>query len=495
MPGQSGAEGAGRFTYAHPSSGRSRAAVRGVLWSSLHTAVPTLSAAVVFFFAARYLAPVDFGTVGLAASIVAFAVALAPGALGEALIQRKAIDDAHTDSVFWLTTGVGLLLFTTLCLGAGWIATLLGEPALRALLPVIGLRIPFELAATVPNALIVRSMRFRLVALRTSIATAISMSLCLALLFLGYGYWALAISQVAVSMVNCVAAYWVTGWRPGRELRAEPLRQLMSYGIFASGTRMLSLMNLDQILIGVLGGAPMLGFYYFARRLFVLLNGMIAGSLSSVSHVLLSALQSDGAKVRQALLFATYASSVVAFPVFTGIALIIDDLIPMAFGEKWMAAALPIQAFCVIGVLASIGIVQAALVTSQGRAGWWFLYQLVQQATTLAVIWAFADDFQAMMVAIAVKTLLLWPISIRMTTRLLGCGIAGYLRAFAAPVAATCVMAAGVLAVPYLLPGLGPAVFVPLQIVTGVLLYVPVIFALSLDRIGDLRRLIASKGL
>lgn len=493
-PAPGAAGGLGGRSYAQPSAGRSRAAVRGVLWSALHTAVPTVSAAVVFFVAARYLSPVDFGLVGLAASIVAFATALAPGAFGEALIQRRDVDQRHADSVFWLTLGVGIAFFLALVAAASAVAAWTGEPSLSLLLPFLALKVPFDLAATVPNALVVRSMQFRLIALRTTIATAVSVVLCLSLLVAGQGYWALAASQVAVSVVNCIVAFRVVEWRPAGGPAAGSLRELLSYSLFASGTRMLSMISLDQILVGMLAGAPVLGLYYFARRILTLLNSMIAGALSSVSHALLSSLQGEREKVREALLFASFASSIVSFPVFAGIALIAGDAVPLVFGAKWAGAVVPIRAFCAMGLIASIGIVQGALLTSQGKAGAWFWYQLLQQATTLAIIAALAHDLDRMVVAVAVKTVLLWPISVRMTTRLLDLRMMPYLREYAAPVAATLAMTVCVLAVPLLLPGLDPPTRLVAEIGVGVLIYLPAAALLGRARLVQLRRLVAAKG-
>lgn len=481
-------------SYLHPSAGRSRRAFSGVLWSGVHTLVPTLASALVFFVAARFLSPVEFGLVGFAASLVAVAVALAPGAFGEAIVQRQDIGEAHASTIFWLTAGSGLVLYLPFALGAPTIARLAGEPALATILPVIGLRLPFEMAAVVPNALIVRSMEFRLVALRTTLATVTSGVLCLALLWMGYGLWALVASQVTAAVVTCVAAFAVTRWRPRGGVNLGAAGELGRYTLFASGSRFLNQMSLDQVLVGYLGGAPVLGVYFFAKRLFTLLTGTIAGALTSVSHVLLSSLQSEAAKVRQAFLIATWASTAVAFPAFAGLALIAGELVPVAFGAQWQSAVVPVQAFCVVGILASIGAVQGALIASQGRADSWFWYQAVQQLSTLAVIWIWAGDMATMMVALAVKTVLFWPISVRMTTRLLDVRVRAYLAEFAAPAAATAAMAAAVLAVPAIAPHLSAGETAAAQIAAGVAVYPPCLLLLARRRIGHVRRLIAGKG-
>ncbi|HID54030.1 MAG TPA: hypothetical protein EYP41_18585, partial [Anaerolineae bacterium] len=78
--------------YPHLSHGRSRAAVSGVLWSSLHTLIPTISSAAVFFIGAYFLSPSDFGLVGFASALVSIAIAFSPLAFGEALVQQTVMD-------------------------------------------------------------------------------------------------------------------------------------------------------------------------------------------------------------------------------------------------------------------------------------------------------------------------------------------------------------------------------------------------------------------
>ena len=474
--------------------GRSRAAVHGVLWSFLHTLVPSVSSAGVFFVGAWYLTPVDFGLVGLAAGLVGFAVALIPVAFGQALVQRQIIDPTHTDSVFWLNTGVGGLFCLIFVLGAGMLAAMVGEPGITPLLAVLALKIPLEALAAVPNALIVRSMRFKMLALRTTIATLVSVAIAIAMLVSGYGYWALIVSQVAASLVLCAMAYWVTGWRPGLQIRLSALRDLSRFGIFASGDRLLTTMRLDHIVLGAFGGAHMLGLYFFAQRLFMMLTSLVSGALSSVSHALLSTLQGEAEKTRRAFLLSSFASTALSIPMFTGLALITDDLLTVIFDPRWAAAATPIRAFCILGILASIGVAQGTLMRSQGKADWWFYYQLAQQSGTIVVILAlYPFGISAVVLGVAAKSVLLWPVSVVLTARLLNSRPISYLAEFRAPVISTAAMALAVLAVPVLWPDLPPGWRIAAQIAAGITLYLPLILFLARDHIRLVRQAIRPK--
>ncbi|MEO1139426.1 MAG: oligosaccharide flippase family protein [Pseudomonadota bacterium] len=479
----------------HLTKGRSVAAVVGVLWSSLHTLIPTVSSAVVFFISAWFLSPADFGLVGLASSLVLSVIAFSPVAFGEALIQRKTLSKPHTDSVFWLTTGFGLICFAPFAIFAGFFSQLVGQEDIAAILPILALKIPLDLSAAVPNALIIRSMRFKLIALRTAVATMVSVLICLVMLFAGYGYWALVSSQVSASVVACAMAFWVAGWRPGIAVRWRALRDLLNYGVFASGNRMLSTIKLDHLVLGVLGGTFILGLFIFAQRVYNMLTQVIGGALSSVTLALLSTLQDDAKRRAKAFDIASFVSVAVSLPVFCALAITAPDLLDLLLDDKWLDAAFAVQMFCIAGVLAGIGVVQASLLKSQGKAQWWFYYQLVQQGTSVLVI---ASTYQfglpVLMVALMAKSVLVWPISALMTAKLLERSAWSYLAGFKHPVLATAAMGIGMLAVPALLPDLAQSVLIVLQLAAGVIIYVPVVLFLSRERINEVLRILLAKG-
>ena len=429
--------------YAHLKTGRGAAAIRGVLWSGLNASVPTIASSLVFIISSRYLTPTDFGLVALAGSIGAFGSALAPAAFGEALVQRLTIEDRHLDTVFWLCLTSALLIYLAIVAAAPTIANYVDHPELWPLIIVLGLRMVFDLAAAVPHALITRSMAFNLIAMRTMIATIISSALCLGLITAGFGLWALAISQLSISAVSCAASFWNAGWRPGIEIRISALHDLGRYGAFASANRFLSLMSLDQIIIGALGGALLLGIYNFAKRLYSMLHEIVTGALSSVSHTLMSSLQDSRERVRDAFLLATFGSAVIAFPAFLGLATIAGDAIPLIFGDQWVGAIRPTQWFCLIGLLSCIGAIQYALINSQGKNNWWFYYALVQQIGTIAVIGlTYEKGVETMTMGIAVKTLLIWPASVHLSLTILGMSLIPYAKQFLAPLAASLLMSA-----------------------------------------------------
>ena len=430
-----------REAYAHIKVGRGAAALRGVFWSGINSAVPTIASSLVFVVSSRYLTPTDFGLVALAGGIGAFASALAPAAFGEAIVQRLNVETHHLDTVFWLCVQSALTLYLALVLGADWIADYVRHPEIATLILVLGLRVIFDLFAAVPQALITRSMAFNLIAYRTIVATLVSSALCLTLIALDYGLWALALSQLSSSAVSCLAAFWNARWRPGFDVRLSSLRDLGRYGIYASGNRFLSMMSLDQIIIGAFAGAAMLGIYNFAKRLYSMLHEVITGALYSVAYTLMSSLQNQRETVRDAFLLTTFGSAVVSFPAFFGLGAIAGDAIPLIFGDQWINAVAPVRWFCLIGIFSCVGAIQAALITSQGKSNWWFYYFVVQQLGTIVVIaLTHQSGVDIIIMYLALKTLLIWPVSVYMSLKIINVGIFSYIRQFSAPIIASIVM-------------------------------------------------------
>jgi O-antigen/teichoic acid export membrane protein len=425
----------------HLKSGRASAAIKGTMWSLVSSLAPALLGFLVFLATSRVLTPAEFGIVAFAASIATVGLAVAPAGFREALIQRTDIETKHLDTVFWLCVGAAVAIFGALCVAAPFVASSSGDPLLTALVPFISARVIFDMAAAVPNALLVRTMSFRMLALRTTAASVVAAVVCLALLWAGFGLWALAASQLAGSVTTCIGALIAARWRPGFRFDLKALGDLKAFGLFSTGNHFITTISVDQLLIGALLGPAGLGIYGFARRIFQILTDLLSGALNLVSYSLLSSMQGEKTKLREAYLLGTFASSVVAFPVFVGLALVAGDLIPLAFGDHWIEAVPVVQAFCALGVLTAVGILQASLIRSQGQADLWFYYVLSKQAVTVLYVFLFAGwGLLPLTVSLVVLNALMWMPTLHMVVRLLGISLLSYLGSFALPVLATAVM-------------------------------------------------------
>lgn len=455
----------------HYRSGRARRAYAGVLWSGVNGLLPAASGLVVFLVVSRVISPEEFGFVAFAVAIIGTIGAFSPAGFGDALVQRTDLDSLHLNATFWLCFLWGVGLYTLTVLSAGPLAALLDDPMLAVLMPIVGLRLILDLAAVVPSALLSRKMQFRQMAFRTLISSVLSLAACLIVLWMGYGLWALVLSQLIGALVGCAVSWLSVRWRPKWGINRQALRDLTRFGGFASGSRLITTINVDQLLIGAFLGATALGLFSFARRIFQMLNDVLTGALAAVSYPLLSSMQAEPEKLRETYLATTFLSAVLSFPIFIGLALVSDQVVSVVIGDQWQEAIPALQAFCAIGLLSCIGILQSALIRAKGRADWWMWYQVVQQGlTALVIVVLYPFGITAVVIGIAVKTWLVWPFVATAVGRMINLSFARYLAQFAPPLLGCLVMAIVVLGLEHWME-YGTALNLAAQIVAGALAY------------------------
>ena len=469
------------------TNGYANRAYKGVFWSAVNALYVNAASFAVFVAMSRLLAPEDFGLSAVAGASVAFFAMALPTGFGEALVQRKILDDEHKDSAFWLSLGVGGLCTGGAILCGHVVATVYGKPALEAVMSALSSRILFDALTIVPSSLIARSMNFRVLVMRTAITTLAAGVLSIALALAGGGVWSLIVSQIANAMLSALVLFWASGYRPRSFGSRAALRDLSHYGLFATGTRGVQFLGsqADQLLVGLFLGTEALGLYAFAKRVFTIAIDLTSGVLTAVAHPAFSDAQGEPELLRRGFMRATSSVGLVAFPLFTGLAATAPTLVPALFGAKWQGAALPLSLLCALGIIACIGTIQAALITSFGKASWWFGYQLLAGVTNL-VIYVIAAPFglSTMITIFVIKTYLLWPIPVIMAMRLLHLGLTDYMRPLLPPLAASAALYAAVQSVDTLLGVYTPLVRLTAQVPAGATAYICVLLLLAPGSLG-----------
>ena len=464
------------------TSGHANRAYKGVFWSAVNALYVNAASFAVFVAMSRLLAPEDFGLSAVAGAAVAFFAMALPTGFGEALVQRKTLNDEHKDSAFWLSLGIGGLATGAAVLSGHLVSVVYGKPALEAVMPALSSRIIFDALTIVPSSLIARSMNFRVLVMRTSITTLAAGGLAIALALAGGGVWSLIASQIANAILSALVMFWASGYRPRSFGSSAALRDLSHYGLFATGTRGVQFLGnqADQLLVGLFLGTEALGLYAFAKRVFTIAIDLTSGVLTAVAHPAFSNAQGEPALVCRGFMRATSFVSLVAFPLFTGLAATAPTLVPALFGAKWQGAAVPLSLLCALGIIACIGTIQAALITSFGKASWWFGYQLFAGVTNLAVyVLAAPSGLSKMITVFIIKTYLFWPVSVVMSMRLLGLELIQYMQPFVAPLLASAALYGAVVAVDAFDGSVLPLLRLSAEVPAGAAAYLGVLLLLS----------------
>lgn len=473
----------------HVSAGRGRIAILGVGWSALNTGSALLISVIVFIITSRLMGPQEFGVVALAISIITVVGCATPGGFGEAIIQRVEIADEHLDTVFWLCVGSGLIFFVPIVLLADTVAEIAGEPILTLLLPYFGVKMILDLVAVVPQALIVRAMKFKHIAARTAIGNSISGLICILMALNGYGVWALAMAPMITSVVSLAILVWAARWMPGFRVRVSAVRDLLRFGLFASANNALYFLNIDRLVLGFLAGPAVLGLYFLGKRLFDLLNGVTSGVIQPVTTVFFASIQKEPDTHIRALRNALRATVIISFPVFGGLLSVADSAVPLVLGDHWIPAVPAVQAFAIIGLFAALVATSHALATGLGRADLPFIVDLLRNLLAVLAILLFLNQgFLAVMAALVAAHAVMLPGTFLIARKLTGVSLRQYLEPLVMPMLGTVAMCAVLQVLPGLLPEAGPAMILTAQIVVGATVYLGIMLSLSGREIAELKQ-------
>ena len=343
--------------------------LRGVSWTAISQVLTQLVTFATTVILARLLVPADFGVVGMAALYTGLVLVLGQIGMGAALIHRQDVSQIELDTVFWTGLGVATsvaLLSVVLAPLGGWF--------FRSALVVTVIRVAsaayiLDALGAVQRVLMNKEMQFDRLA-RTEVGAAsayaaVAMGLALA----GFGVWAIVLGQLVRSVVEMVLLWWVEPWRPRLRFSAESFRGLFGFGarVWAFSFVDYARENVDNLAVGRLLGATQLGFYAFAYNTANLPRRQVQNVVGRVTFPAFAKAQNDNVVLRRTYIKVIRYISLIVFPLQAGLAVVAPQVVPMVYGEKWMAAVVPLQLLCGAQMLYSLGSTVGSVYLAKGR--------------------------------------------------------------------------------------------------------------------------------
>ncbi len=343
--------------------------VKGVSWLGLSQVVHLLLHFGITAILARLLTPKDFGLIAMIVVFTNFVIRFRDFGLTAAIVQRKELTEAHLSSSFWINVVAGLLLSLIMAGLASRIAFFYSEPRLTQITMVLSLTLFISSFSIIQSALLTKELKFKPLAIIQISAAAISGIIAISLAFAGFEVWSLVWQQIVSSFATVILLWALSSWRPHLCFRWKRVKELLGFGLNLTGFNFVNYFNrnLDNLLIGKFLGSAPLGFYNLAYRLLLFPLKNISFVLGRVMFPVLSIIQKDKAKVRQAYLRVTRYIAAVAFPMMFGLFVVAPQFVRVIFGPQWERSIFLVQILALVGLLQSIGTTVGWIYTSQGR--------------------------------------------------------------------------------------------------------------------------------
>ncbi len=307
---------------------------------------------------ARLLTPEDFGVIAMVVPFVILMNAMGNLGFQTTLIQADRLSPATTGAFYRFALLANLGLAAMLGALGVLLAWFYNEPRVILLSVVWALLCWLLTFTSFQEAMLKREMRFptvvtiQLVALLAGIASAIVAAK------LGAGFWALFVQAVVVELVRSTWVHLLTRWRPddGTSGDQDEVRALKQFWRSLAGFRAAALASEqpDRLLVGRIGGAPVMGVYDTARRWssYAIVEPFI--SLSDIAVASLSRVRSDPATFR--LYFARQARAIltIAMPVIAFAGIEPGSVVRTLLGPQWDAAVPFLRILCIAAFCGSL---------------------------------------------------------------------------------------------------------------------------------------------
>jgi O-antigen/teichoic acid export membrane protein len=288
-----------------PAGMRRRAAV-GAWWIGCAKIITLALQLLQLAVLARLLTPEDFGLIALVSIVVGLAQTYADAGQSGAIIHRQDATAEQLSSLFWLSQGIGFLLFLGLLLFAPLIGMAYREPELSSLIGLAAVAFLVAPLGQQPGLLLQKALRFEVLALIDVIAAAAGVSVAIALAFGGMGVHAVVWGQLGTVVARTVAqvAFGRREWRPLPHFRLTDLKGYLRFGFFQMAERTVNFLgaNLDKLLVGSLIGTKALGYYSVAYQLVMRPMQVVNPVFTRVAFPLFAKVQTDNERLRAGFL-------------------------------------------------------------------------------------------------------------------------------------------------------------------------------------------------
>lgn len=364
-----------------------RQVVKSVGWSAMgRTGTQVLQFAAGLALA-RLLVPADFGLLASVYVITGFTVLLFDMGLSSALIHQKVLRQEQLNTAFWLNALGGIVFVGVLAALGPLVADFYGDARLTYITPLAGLS--FALALNVSHsALLQREMAFKKISVIELVCALLGNITTVCCALAGMGPLALVTGPALQAVATTISMWLVVRWRPTGFIDRPSMRQLWRFsgGMLGFSVVNYAGRNSDNLLIGRFLGASSLGYYNRAYTLMLMPLQQVGQVLGRVMFPALASMRDDLPRMRGAYRRTITTMTALTMPVLVGMAAVSDGLVPLLWGDQWLASIPMLQVLCLAGLPQCLSSSEGWIYQSQGRTNLMFKVGVVSTVFTVAAI-------------------------------------------------------------------------------------------------------------
>lgn len=332
---------------------------------------------------ARLLSPSDYGIVGLTVVFIAISTVFIDSGFGQALVQKREVDNIDFSSVFFLNISISILLYLILFFISPLIADFYKEPILSPVLRILSLTLIIGAVNSVQYAYVQKAMQFKRYFFSTIIGTIVSAAAGITLAYYyKFGVWALVTQQLSAQTVSMIVLWFTLKWRPSIKISISKLKGMFSFGWKLLCSSLLSEVynNIYPLVIGRFYSTQDIGFYNRGSQFPHTIISNINNSISSVIFPHMSEYQLDKVMLKDITRRTITTSTFIIFPLMAGLAVVAKPLVNVLLTEKWLPCVPFLQLSCVMYALWPIHTTNLQVINAVGRSDIYLKLEIIKKA-------------------------------------------------------------------------------------------------------------------
>lgn len=330
--------------------------VLGVFFVAVSKYIGLFLQIVISAILARLVEPSDFGVVAVATIIIQFFSTLYEAGLGTAIIQNKEFQNKDYDSIFTLSTLLGIFFFLIFFFSSDFIARYYENESLSDICKWLSLTVIIGAMNVAPNSILLKDKKFKLLSIRSLVAQIFAGVVSIYMAFSGYGVYALVASVIIANVLIFGFNYALYPLK--LNFRFDCIKEVLSYSLFQFLSNLIAYLsrNMDKLIIGKLLGMSPLGYYEKSYKLMMMPLQNITFVITPVLHPIFSNFQNDLNSIVQKYMKLLKTLAYIGFPLTVFLYFCAAELILVFFGSQWYDSIL---AFKILSLTAGIQVLNS----------------------------------------------------------------------------------------------------------------------------------------
>lgn len=359
--------------------------VKGVGWSFIDSFAGQGITFLVGLVLARLLTPEEYGLIGIVTIFIAVFNSIVDSGFSNALIRKSDAKDIDYNTVFITNMVFSVVLFFALFFSAPFIADFFSRPQLSPLLKVMASIVIINAFAIIQRTLLVKRIDFKtqtkisLISSITSGVVGIGMAYC------GYGVWSLAGQQISRQLLNTLFLWIFAKWYPKLQFSWSSFKELFGFGwkLLVSSLIDTVWKEIYQVVIGKCYSPATLGQYTRAHQFGSIFSSNLNNIIQRVSYPVLSAIQDDKERLKQAYRRVIKVTMLVTFTLMLGLAAISKPMIQVLVGDQWLMAANLLPIICLQMMLYPLHSLNLNMLQVQGRSDLFLRLEIIKKCVAV----------------------------------------------------------------------------------------------------------------